>query len=139
MRIALAMVLLPLDVLFGNCLRSGDWGRPAMGLVGVGLAWGLTHLFNTSGPNGGRLQQRVQPDRRKVHHPVEIPHWLNLCNLDGFPGAALACPHYALRKKQLYSDGSYEVTELTNGMRVLRVNGGEKGGRGRLVATRLPG
>lgn len=117
------MALLPLDVLSGQCLRTGDWSRPAVGLVGVGTAWGLVHFFTTAGPGGGRIQQRPEPDRKKAHHPVEIPHWMNPCNLDGFPGVSLACPHYARRKTQLYSEGSYEVSELANGLRVLRVNG----------------
>jgi SAM-dependent methyltransferase len=65
----------------------------------------------------------MDPDKRKVYHPVEIPHWLNLCNLDGFPGASMVCPHDAQRIRQLYTDGAYDVSELSNGMRVLSVNG----------------
>jgi hypothetical protein len=44
-------------------------------VVGVGVAYGLINFFTTSGPNGGRLQQRLEVDKRKVYHPVEIPHW----------------------------------------------------------------
>lgn len=122
-RVCLAMVLLPLDVLFGNCLRSGDWTRPVIGGVGITVTYYVVYFFTTAGPNGGRIQQRTLVDRKRVYRPIEVPHWVNLCNLDGFPGASLACPHYARRARQLYDDGSYDVSELANGMRVLRVNG----------------
>ena len=139
-RVCVAVLLLPFDILTGNAMESGDYARPAMGVFGASIAYGAFRYVTRGGPNGSRLQQRGihRTDRRRVYRPVEIPHWVNPCNLEGVPGAAHVCPQHAEARgrKRLYvdvneeaSNGSkdspavYEVHEAPDGQRVLTVDG----------------
>ena len=139
LRVCVATLLLPFDILTGNAMESGDYARPAMGVFGLSLAYGTFRYVTRGGPNGSTLQQRATPDRRRVHRPVEIPHWANPCNLEGLPGAAAVCPQHAEARgrKRLYVDvdegaangvstrspAVYEVHEAPDGQRVLTVDG----------------
>lgn len=142
LRVCVAALLLPFDILTGNAMESGDYARPAMGVFGLSLAYGTFRYVTRGGPNGSTLQQRATPDLRRVHRPVEIPHWANPCNLEGLPGAVAVCPQHAEARgrKRLYVDvdeeaandgGSasthspavYEVHEAPDGQRVLTVDG----------------
>ena len=68
---------------------------------------------------------------------MEIPHWANICNLDGFPGASLACPHYSMRKRQLFKDGAYEAGELSCLSTRVTLVSNELSPRGRLVCVSI--
>lgn len=126
-RVLLATLLLPFDLLLGDALRTGRLARPAMGAAGAALAFFAVHFINTAGPNGGRLQQRLDPDPALAYYrPVEIPHWLDACELEGFPFASRFCErHHGSQAHQIvYGDGAVEVLELAgSGAKQLRVDG----------------
>ena len=126
-RVLLATLLLPFDLLLGDALRTGRLARPAMGAAGAALAFFAVHFINTAGPNGGRLQQRLDPDPALAYYrPVEIPHWLDACELEGFPFASRFCErHHGSQAQQLlYGEGAVEVLELAgSGAKQLRVDG----------------
>ena len=56
-RVFLAIVLLPIDFLCGNCVRSEKWGRPLLGAVGVAATYLIWTGIHTMGPDGGRAWQ----------------------------------------------------------------------------------
>ena len=124
-RVLLATLLLPFDLLLGDALRTGRLARPAMGAAGAALAFFAVHFINTAGPNGGRLQQRLDPDPALAYYrPVEIPHWLDACELEGFPFASRFCERRGSQARTLYGDGAVEVLELAgSGAKQLRVDG----------------
>ena len=139
LRVCVATLLLPFDILTGNAMESGDYARPAMGVFGLSLAYGTFRYVTRGGPNGSTLQQRATPDRRRVHRPVEIPHWANPCNLEGLPGAAAVCPQHAEARgrKRLYVDvdegaanGVSTIARRVRGPRGSRRAEGAHGGRG---------
>ena len=125
MRVVLAVALLPYDLLLSDAVRRGNLSRPFVGVLGASLAYAVFHGASTMGPNGGRVQQRLDPDLKRVYHPLEIPHWLNPCNLDPFPGSAAACPRHRRRDegRRVHSEDGIEVTEHDDNVRVLRVDG----------------
>ena len=78
------------------------------------LAFFAVHFINTAGPNGGRLQQRLDPDPALAYYrPVEIPHRLDACELEGFPFASRpASATTALKRSSFVRRGAVEVLEL---------------------------
>ena len=125
LQVVLAVALLPYDLLLADAVKQGNLTRPFVGILGASLAYAVFHGASTMGPNGGRVQQRLEPDLKRVYHPVEIPHWLNPCNLDGLPGSSLACPQHqhSGAGSRVHSERRLEVTDHDGGVRVLRVNG----------------
>lgn len=142
-RVILAALLLPLDLLLGDALRKGDWTRPTMGIMGGTTAWfafqaaewamGMRH-HNSLGAHHKGNDDAMTKHLGKFLKP-KIPASIDLCRLRGVPGTAFACAPAGVKSviaememgSVLQSEDNtklplVDVVDLVDGSRALRIN-----------------
>jgi SAM-dependent methyltransferase len=153
-RIFLAAALLPLDLLLGDAVRTGNLTRPVMGAFGVFAAYGAFRGAEYAMSVKHAISRRtlakngiVSDSTAPFAFRVRLPSAVDPCRLRGVPGTSYACApssvaNVAFETETTRVEGdrtrsfTLDAVDLRDGARAFRVDGDV---RASVDFTREPG